>query len=64
MMIFPVQILGKARKSLVRGRVKAIGSGFPTKLSTDFVDKNIALLLQWLSVDFNTSREDVKPSAE
>jgi hypothetical protein len=26
------------------------------------VDKNIALLLQYLSGDFNTSREDVKPS--
>jgi hypothetical protein len=26
------------------------------------VDKNIALLLQYFSGDFNTSREDVKPS--
>ena len=54
--------MGKARKSLAGSGVKGISNGFPTKLSTDFVDKNIALSLQYLSGDFNTSREDVKPS--
>jgi hypothetical protein len=32
----------------------------PTKLSTVFVDKMIALSLQWLSNDFDTSHEEQK----
>jgi hypothetical protein len=56
------QFVGTTRKCLVCSIVKCDKRGFSTKLPTNFVDKNIALTLQWLSVHFNTSREDVKPS--
>lgn len=49
-------------ESLASGRSCLKGAVFPTKLSTDFVDKNFALLLQQLSFHFNTSHEDAKPS--
>ncbi|KAB2938820.1 MAG: hypothetical protein F9K21_01050 [Rhodocyclaceae bacterium] len=37
------EFVSKGRKSLFRRVVKGFSEGFPTKLSTDFVDKNIAL---------------------
>jgi hypothetical protein len=40
---FQDQFLCKVAEVLARSRIKGQKTGFPTKLSTEFVDKNIAL---------------------